>query len=205
MMKFLQSKWMAVLVGAVAFFATMAMLWRPTLVTPPPVAPASPVQDRLKAFDFSNVNGAELDLLITNLKAAKQELEQREQKLEQWDARLQAERQELLRLADQVDKKSAAFDALVLRIEMNEVASLTKLAGTYAEMPAATATKILKEIADDRLLKIMAYMEREPLAAILENLGTADARRAALLTERLRLVVPAVTNAPSTTVTANLP
>jgi flagellar motility protein MotE (MotC chaperone) len=193
MKKFLQSHWAAVLIGAVAYCGTLGALWRPTLAMPPR---PRPVQDRLKAFDFSNVKGAEMDLLITNLKAARTELEQREEKLEQWDARLKAEHLELTRLADQVDQKRAEFDALVVRIQTNEATSFMKLAGTYTQMSPAAAAKILKGISDEKLLKIMAYMEREPLAGVLESFAETDAKRAAILTERLRLVVTPATNAP---------
>ena len=73
----------------------------------------------------------------------------------------------------------------------NNVAEWEDLAATMGPVGAA---RILKEMDDDQLVKILALMKGSESAPILESLGQGnkeDSRRAATLSNRLRLVLSA--------------
>jgi flagellar motility protein MotE (MotC chaperone) len=196
MMTFLQSKWTAAVVGAVCYFGTIALLWRPVFAN---VRRAETKRSPRALLNAAHLSDHEMDLLAADLRANRRALDERQQQLQRWEARLQTEQEEFRRLAVQVDKKCAEFDQLVTRISTNEAANLINLAGACTEMPPAAATALLKQIDDERLVKILALLERKPLAAILEQLAKgdpADVKRAAVLLERLRLVIPPATPKP---------
>ena len=82
------------------------------------------------------------------------------------------------------------FDQNVLRISEEETANLKKLAKVYADMEPASAANILQEMDDASIIKIMVFMKDVETAAIWEAMakkGQPQAKRAALLSDRLRL------------------
>jgi flagellar motility protein MotE (MotC chaperone) len=82
------------------------------------------------------------------------------------------------------------FDQNVLRIKEEETANLKKLAKVYADMDPVNASKILEEMDDTSIIKIMVFMKDVETAAIWEAMakkGRPEAKRAALLSDRIRL------------------
>jgi flagellar motility protein MotE (MotC chaperone) len=82
------------------------------------------------------------------------------------------------------------FDKGVLRVREEESANLKKLAKVYAAMSPDSAAAIFGELDDTAVVKIMVFMKDGETAAILESLakkGQPQAKRAAELSERLRL------------------
>ena len=84
------------------------------------------------------------------------------------------------------------FDRNVVRVQEEEVLNLKKLAKVYATMSPAAVTTIFKEMEDDKIVKILAFLKESEAAPILEHLakmGETEAKRAAALTERFRLSI----------------
>ncbi|MDW8343284.1 MAG: hypothetical protein RMM51_02195, partial [Verrucomicrobiae bacterium] len=143
----------------------------------------------------------ELDQLVADLQSRREALDQRERELTDWETRLRAEREELqsvLRQIDQkrseIEKRHADFEQALLRVREEEVANLKRLAKLYAAMAPETAVAMLTELKDDDIVKILAQMKDAQVVTILETLagqGGAQARRAAHLTERLRVLMSA--------------
>jgi flagellar motility protein MotE (MotC chaperone) len=75
-------------------------------------------------------------------------------------------------------------------VQDEETANLKKLAKVYSAMAPENAADILAQLDDIAVAKIMVFMKDADTAGIFESMakkGPADAKRAAALSERLRL------------------
>jgi len=190
MMKMLFSPWTTTLVSAIVYLGATVAFWK-TPALPPPTNVAESAASLEKRIGPSwNFINPEADQLIAELKAEKKSLGKKEQDLSELALRLQAERAELNLVTQSVRQLQLDFDQNVLRIGEEETANLKKLAKVYADMDPANAAKILQEMEDGSIIKIMVFMKDVETAAIWEAFakqGQAQAKRAALLSDRLRL------------------
>jgi flagellar motility protein MotE (MotC chaperone) len=184
-MRLLQSKWAVVLIGVASYLLTTVYLWRWPEPSAPPERTA--VATEVPSWDFKN---PEMDQLIAELKAEKEAVAQRAKLLEDLAVRLQTERLELIAITQQVQRLQKEFDRSVVRVRDEEAANLKKLAKIYAAMTPEGAGTILKELTDEAIVKILLFMKDSETAPLLEYLAKpadADAKRAALISERLRM------------------
>jgi flagellar motility protein MotE (MotC chaperone) len=190
-MRLLKSPLIAAIIGVIAYVVTTWLVWR----TPDVHAFAkhtAPVTTT-DILDFRKFGDPELDQFILNLRQRKVSLETREKALQSLEARVQTEQQELSRLLKEVEKRQKDFDQVVTRVREEEAPQLKKLAKIFTTMTPATATSVLKEMTDDELLKLMSFMKESELTPLMEMLATrgpTEVRRVALLSQRLRLVLP---------------
>jgi flagellar motility protein MotE (MotC chaperone) len=190
MTKLLTSSWMTVIISGVLYLGATVAFWK----TPAPApiadtADSGPAKSAPNAPSWEFIN-PEADQLIAELKSEKRALAKKEQELNDLSARLQAERTELNQATNSVHQLQADFDENVLRIHDEETSNLKKLAKVYADMAPESAANIFAEMDDTSVVKIMAFMKDGDTAGILEALakkGQPDAKRAASLSERLRL------------------
>jgi flagellar motility protein MotE (MotC chaperone) len=80
-----------------------------------------------------------------------------------------------------------------VRIPEEETANLKKLGKTYATMSPEGAATIFKQMEDDQVVKILVFMKEGETAPVLESfarLGETEAKRAAVISERLRTSIP---------------
>lgn len=157
---------------------------------------------------------AEIDELVRDLREERNTLAKRREQLAELEIRLKAEREELSLLKQNLSKmqtdfdQSAArtqeefnqkvakaqeeFDRNITRVQEEEVTNLKRLAKTYAAMEPAAAAAIMRELADPVIVKIMLFMKETETASLLEMLARPNevaAKRAALISERLRLAI----------------
>lgn len=190
MTKILQSSWMTALIGAIVYLGTTIALWKTP--TPPPHAKAIEAlmsKAPKPSWEFDNPEVAQL---IDDLTAQKSAMQTREKQLDELAARLKAERDEVNGVMASVTKQQAEFDKNVVRVREEELLNLKKLAKIYAAMTPEGAVAILKELNDEDIVKIFALMKDSETAALLELLGgrgQPEAKRAALITEKLRLTI----------------
>jgi flagellar motility protein MotE (MotC chaperone) len=189
MMRILQANWMPVLLAVLSYSATTVLCWH----TPVPAAAEAPMAETSHAAEPSwNFRNPEITQLILDLNREREALAQRQQQLNELASRLQAERQELNQVTQNVFRMQREFDRNVLRIRDEETANLKKLAKVYATMSPEGATGILKEMEEEQIVKIMVFMKENETAPILEALaksGNDQAKRAAQISERLRLSI----------------
>ena len=192
MLRLLQSPWAALAIGLLGYLGTTVALWR--LPVPLPDLDAKASQASAKNAEASwNFKNPEVDQLVLELKKEKEALALRSQQLNDLNVRLQTERLELNQVTQKVAQMQQEFDQQVVRVREEETANLKKLAKVYAGMSPDGATTILKELPDDQIVKILIFMKESDSATLLENLGKggdADAKRAALISERIRLSLP---------------
>jgi flagellar motility protein MotE (MotC chaperone) len=190
MIKLLTSPWTTALVSVVFYLGATVAFWKtPTPPSSPTLTKSAAAREKRAgpSWDFTN---PEADQLIAELKTEKKSLGKKEQELNDLMLRLQAERSELNLVTQSVRQLQLDFDQNVLRISEEETANLKKLAKVYADMEPANAAKVLEEMDDTSIIKIMVFMKDMETAAIWEAMaktGQPEAKRAALLSDRLRL------------------
>jgi flagellar motility protein MotE (MotC chaperone) len=189
MIKLLQSKWMCVLAGAIMYLGMTVALWKSPKPSPrvTTVAAAKPTDAPKPSWEF---HSAEADELITDLLTQKQVQTERARKLDELEARLKAERYEIATVVQSVKQQQDEFDHSVVRVHEEEVINLKRLAKIYAAMSPEGAVSILRELKDDDVVKIFAFMKDGETAPILESLahqGQAEAKRAAQISDRLKV------------------
>lgn len=186
MIRWLQSPWVASIIGMLLFWATTASLWEPKQVA----ARSHPTTaQRGPSWEFEN---PEVDQLIADLQQEKEALTRRSAELEALAQRLNAERQELEQSTRRVNALQMEFDSNVVHLRSAEVSNLKKLAKTYAAMTPETAAIILARMDEDILLRILVLMkesEAAPILSAMSEQGPGQASRVAKLSERLRLVL----------------
>jgi flagellar motility protein MotE (MotC chaperone) len=186
MTKLLTSPWTTLPVSVVVFVVSSFLFWKTPVAPPrPPAATSATARNSLGQFQ-----SPEADQLVAELKTEKKDLDDREQQLNELAARLDTERGEISNATQSVQQLQADFDKNVLRIKEEETANLKKLAKVYSAMTPDGAAIILADLDDTQVAKIMVFMKEGDVAAILESFskkGDAEAKRAASLSERLRV------------------
>jgi len=181
---------MSAVIGALVYLAVTVALWRgPKIAAPVSTAAVAKGAPLPPSWEFRS---SEIDELIVDLQHQKQVLGDRERQLNELESRLKAERQEIVLITQNVGRMQAEFDRNVLRLHEEETANLKRLAKIYAAMSPEGAVSIFKEMKDDDIVKIFTYMKDAETAPILELLAhgsPADAKRAAQISERLKVVL----------------
>jgi flagellar motility protein MotE (MotC chaperone) len=144
-----------------------------------------------KPWDFWTI---EMENLANDLRDERVRVKQRDDQLAQREARLNAEQQELEKTRKQIEVLRAAIDERLIEVTEGEVANLRRLALTYGALTPKSAVAIFREMDDTTLVKLFSLMRPETVGPILEEMGKQSAsdaniaKRAALLTERLRMI-----------------
>jgi flagellar motility protein MotE (MotC chaperone) len=187
-MKFLQSPLFAAVLGGVLFLLTSAFLTTQGVVTAAhgEEEPTTHANTKGASWDFFK---PELDQIIADLKSERDTLATREKQLNELATRLKAERAELDDALKGIKKVQEQVDKNLFRIKEDEAGNLKKLAKMYTAMEPASAARILRELDDTIMVKILTLMKEPETALILESLsrmGEAETRRAAAISENLR-------------------
>ena len=198
MIQILQTKWITVTVGTLAFAITTWLCLQPQKQIKKAASAVSARQSAqtatIKAGPSWTFHNPEMSQLVAELKDEREALRVRASQLDELEARLHAERKEIYAVTQAVFQLRADLDTVVTRVTEEEAVNLKKLAKVYTTMSPEGAARILKEMDDDQAVKILALMRGSEPAPILESLGQGsrdDARRAATLSNRLRLILAA--------------
>jgi len=193
-MKFLKSKVFAAVLGSVLFMLTTAFLT--TRALGPATAAEAEHEDGEGTAPKPNSTGAswaffnpELDQIVSELKMEREAVTAKDKQLNELAARLRAERAELDESLKAIKKLQQQVDRDVYRIKDDEAANLKKLSKMYATMEPVGAARILRELDDVVVVKILGLMKEAETGLILESmsrLGDAETKRAAALSESLR-------------------
>jgi flagellar motility protein MotE (MotC chaperone) len=132
----------------------------------------------------------EVEQLVKELREQKEALATKESGLNELASRLQVERQEIDRVIQEVQRMQTDFEKSLTKVKGDEVGNLKRLGKMYSTMSPDGAAKIIRELDDDSVVKILLPMKEAESAAILEAMakqGAPEAKRAAGLSERLRV------------------
>ena len=187
-----------VIVSVVALLGGVAggvlPLWRAgqALVTHAIAArPNKALEQKAQGWDFWT---NEIDNLAAELKDEKARLAKRTEQLDLRAARVAADQQELDKLRVNLEAMRKEIGDKVIEINADEAKNLRSLSQTYASLSPRAAVAIIKELDDMTAVKILSLMKPDVVGPIFEEMSrTAGpdgslARRAALLSEKLRLM-----------------
>lgn len=197
MKKLLTSGWLIPIVGSLLYLGTTFVLLDPAALKVPARTGAGNDADQepnplvSTPWDFS---APELDQLVNELKAEKTRLAAWNQELQEYSARIAVERAELAAVTQEVHRLQTEFNQVVTYVTQQEGEILRRQAKVFAAMTPDDAVRVFQEMPDDRVIRLLMFMSEEEMARILAALarpGPENAKRAALLSERLRLSVEA--------------
>jgi flagellar motility protein MotE (MotC chaperone) len=197
MIRILQSGWMAALLGCVLYLATTIYV-----LSPSKFAGAQFIRPDYSAEDDPSwkFRNPEFNEWVAQVQSEKEKQDVRQQQLDEWQTRLNLELQEMSLVTQTVNQLQSNFDQSVIRFKAQEGDNVKHQAKLIAAMSPQGALAMLSQMTDEDVVKILFIMKPDQASAILDALsisGTAQAKRAAILTERLHEVLPEP--APTTT------
>jgi hypothetical protein len=140
----------------------------------------APGELKQKGWDFWTI---EIDNLSNELKGERARLSK------------QSEQKELAKVRADVESLRKEIADKVIEITADESKNLRTLAQTYTNLTPRAAVAIFREMDDTTAVKILSLMKADMVGPIFEQMsqtagtdGTPLARRAALLSEKLRLM-----------------
>jgi flagellar motility protein MotE (MotC chaperone) len=153
-------------------------------------------EERERGWNFWTI---EIEELSNELKGEKDRMRQQRDQLDRREAQLASERQELNKVRAEIEGIRQEIATKVVEINADETKNIRSLAQTYTNLTPKAAVAIIRELDDALVVKILSVMKPETVAPIFEEMSrTAGpdgllARRAALLSDRLRLIKSAKT------------
>ncbi len=149
-------------------------------------------EERQRGWNFWTI---EIDNLANELKGERDRLHKQTEQLDRREAQLAAESQELNKVRAEIEGLRQEIATKVVEINADETKNLRTLAQTYTNLTPKAAVAIIREMDDLMVVKILSMMKPDVVAPIFEEMsrtagtdGTPMARRAAVLSDRLRLL-----------------
>jgi len=169
-------------------------LWRAGNALVTQIRAAHPTKTAIakaQGWDFWTI---EIDNLAAELKDEKARQAKQAELLDQRAARIAADQQELEKLRTSLEAMRKEITDRVIEINADEAKNVRSLSQTYTSLSPRAAVAIIKELDDVTAVKILSLMKPDVVGPIFEEMSkTAGpdgslARRAALLSEKLRLM-----------------
>jgi flagellar motility protein MotE (MotC chaperone) len=199
MIRLLQSSWLAALAGCLVYLGSMVVFLHPGKLQLAWKAAAE--EKRAPADEPSwKFTNPEFDKWVEEIKHQREAIALRDQQLQELQARLDSERQELNVATQTVYQLQAEFDKNVIRIKDQEFNNIRRQAKVIAGMSPEGAASLIGEMPEDDAVRILVTMKTDEAGAILETLsktGKPEAKLAAHLTEKMRHALPPDTAAPA--------
>lgn len=150
-----------------------------------------PEKLKRRGWDFWTI---EIDNLSNELKEERDRLRKQAEALDLRAARLAAEEKEFAKVRADVELLRREIADRVVEIAADETKNIRSLAQTYSNLTPRAAVAIIRELDDTTAVKILSLMKPDIVGPIFEemsngkNVDAALARRAAVLSEKLRLM-----------------
>jgi flagellar motility protein MotE (MotC chaperone) len=197
MIRLFQSGWFAAGIGCLLYLGTTVVILSPSKFAgfKMPTTDYSAEDD--PSWKFRN---PEFDQWISQIKSEKENLDLREQNLNELQTRLNVELQEISTVTQTVSQLQENFDQNVIRFKAQEADNIKHQVKLMSAMSPEGAIAMLDEMPDDEAVRILFTMKNDVASVILDTMskaGKPQAKRAAELTEQLQKVLPAAP-APAT-------
>jgi len=182
---------LALAVGLVSFWRAAApFVARAIEARLKAAAAAAPKKE--KGWDFWTI---EVENLSNELKEERARLRKQADLLDQREARIATEQKELATMRGEIEGLRQEIGEKVVAIHEDEAKNLRSLSQTYANLTPRAAVAIIRELDDVTAVKILFLMKPDIVGPIFEEMsktsaadGSPLARRAAVLSEKLRLM-----------------
>lgn len=148
-------------------------------------------ENKLRGWDFWTI---EIENLSAELREERSRLRKQAELLDQRAIRVATEEKELGKVREDIEAMRRDISRKVVEIGVDESKNLRALSQTYSNLSPRAAVAIIRELDDATVVKILSLMKADVVSAIFEEMSatpTSDgtlARRAALLSEKLRLM-----------------
>jgi flagellar motility protein MotE (MotC chaperone) len=198
MSRILQTSWFVAITGCLLYLATTVVVLNPSKFAGIQFSNPDFSAEDDPSWKFRN---PEFNQWVAQIKSEKENLDTREQRLNELQTRLNAEMQEISTVTQTVAQLQENFDQNVVRFKAQETGNVKHQAKLIAAMSPEGAVAMLAEMPDDDAVKILFTMKTDEASLILDALskmGEPQAKRAAQLTQRLQQVL-----SPATTTAAN--
>jgi flagellar motility protein MotE (MotC chaperone) len=193
MMKIIQSPWFASVLGAVMYMGVTVALLKPEKLQGARVESHQDTAPKIQMAGPSwNFRNPEMEQMVAELQQEREALKEKEKQLQLLETRLLTDRQELNIVTQTVQRLQKEFDQNVLRLKEEEAGNLKKMGKMYGGMAPEATANIFREMPDDDVVKVLAYMKVDEVSAILQSfskMGKTEARRAAMLSDRMRRTI----------------
>ena len=192
MLRLLQSSWFVSLAGCLTYLGATVALINPAQFAG--ARPADTENKRSAADDPSwKFRNPEFDQWIGEIKQEKENLALREQQVQELQTRLEAERREISAVTQSVVQLQAEFDHNVIRYKAQEIDNLKRQIKILDSMSPDSAAGLLADMPNDDVVRILVMMKADQASLMLDTLSKkspTQARRAAVILERMRNVIP---------------
>jgi flagellar motility protein MotE (MotC chaperone) len=199
MSRILKSSWFVALFGCLLYLGTTIIVLNPAKFAGVQFAKPDYSAEDDPSWKFRN---PEFDQWVAQIKNEKENLDLREQHLDELQTRLNAELQEITTVTQTVSQLQSNFDHDVIRFKVQEVDNVKHQAKLMSAMSPEGAVAMLDQMPDDEALRILFTMKNDEASLILDSwskAGKTEAKRAAQIMEKLREMLPP----PTTTTAAN--
>ncbi|HTV41958.1 MAG TPA: hypothetical protein VMF08_15350 [Candidatus Sulfotelmatobacter sp.] len=188
MIRILQSGWFVALLGCSLYLGTTVFVLRPSIFAGAQFLKPDYSADDDPSWRFRN---PEFNQWVSQIQNEKSRLDLREQQLDEWQKRINTELQEMSLVTQTVWQLQASFDKDVIRFKSQETDNVKHQAKLIAAMSPDGAVSMFGQMSDDDIVRILYVMRPDDASLILDTLSkSGEAKRAALLTERLHQVLP---------------
>jgi flagellar motility protein MotE (MotC chaperone) len=191
MIRIFQSPWFVAGLGCLLYLGTTVIILSPSKFAAYKKVEPEYSADNDPSWKFRN---PEFDQWVSQIKSEKTALDAREENLNELQKRLTVELQEISTVTQTVSQLQANFDRDVVRFKAQETENIKRQVKLMSTMSPEGAVAMMTEMPDDEAVKILFTMKNDTASAILDTMskaGKPQAKRAALLTERLREILPA--------------
>lgn len=162
---------------------------------------AKSVEDkREKGWDFWTI---EIENLSNELKEERARLRKQSELLDQRAAAVVTQERELAKVRAEIEAMRQEIKDKVIEITEDETKNIRSLAQTYTNLSPRAVVTIFRELDDTTAVKILSVMKPDVIGPIFEEMSRPTnndatlARRAAVLSEKLRLMKAAKAANPS--------
>jgi len=197
MIRILQSPWFAAGLGCLLYLGTTVAILNPSKFAAfKPAVPDYSAEDD-PSWKFRN---PEMDQWLAQIKNEKENLDLRQEHLDELQTRLNAELQEISTATQTVSQLQESFNKSVIQFNAQETDNIKHQAKLLSNMSPEGAVAMLDEMPDDDAVRILFTMKDDVASLILDTWsksGPAEAKHAAELTEKLRQVLSAPPPAPA--------
>jgi len=169
---FISSSVAALSLGMMAY--TMATGDLPLGITPilndkPKVNKKAPKEDSRHAMDTMRINEKALMSLYEDIMKEKENLAEEKKKLATKEKIVQEIRDEALKMQQEIAKTESKLNNTLQRIDKVEIDNIRKITALMSGMEIAQTTKMLMEMEDNKVSRILYYMNQKMASKIIDQ------------------------------------
>ena len=203
-MKLLTSPWGIAFIGMLLNLGTTVMMLLPAIGAMQDTYEEIPEKTSMAARMWGFKTEA-VDELVKELETERTKLEEEQKGVLAVQSQNAADREELEKVRADIKAMRAEIDDKVVEIQEQELKNLKTLAQTYSAMNPSAVVAIFRELEENMAVKVLSFMKADRVGPILGEMskgidtasGESMAKRAARITDKLRLLKPLKKETPS--------